>query len=109
LDDIPVPALYPPPGTVIEEGGSGGGGGDEWDLRTRLRGRASAPEVLHHYADQLRRAGWVTGDSAAVSSAAIQTFRYEQNGSGVEWHGTLGVAVPADAATIEVFLNLRRP
>lgn len=109
FDDLPVPALYPPPGTVTEGGGSVGGGGDGWDLRTRLRGRASAPEVLHHYADQLRRAGWVAGDSAVVSRAAIQTFRSERNGSGVEWHGTLGVAVPADAAAIEVFLNLRRP
>jgi hypothetical protein len=109
LHDVPVPTLYPPPGTVTEGGGRVGGGGDGWDFRTRLRGRAAAPEVLRHYAEQLRRAGWVTADSALVSRAAIQTLRYERNGSGVEWHGALGVAVPADAAAIEVFLNLRRP
>jgi hypothetical protein len=105
-EELPIPALIPPPGMTSEGGGSGSSG-DAWDLQTRLRGRAIAPEVLRHYVSQLSAAGWSPGPPASADGVAAQALRYPQEG-GVTWYAALTVVASADASGIDVMLHLRR-
>lgn len=103
--DLPIPALLAPPGTVGETGSSSSGS-DYRELRTRLRGRATAQEVLRHYVEQLAAFGWTAASPASGGDVAIQSLRMAGD-SGRTWYGTLSVSAPAQIPTIDVALLVR--
>ena len=62
---------------------SGSGDHDEWYLR--METNLSAAEALRHYGRQLEERGWAFGTEVIEGSVALQTYRFEDDGS-QSWH-----------------------
>lgn len=94
--DLPVPALYPPPGARTQ-GTSSGGGGDSWESSARIVSAMTADDLLAHYGAQLETAGWVARSRAASPVMGSQLWA-TKDGLGQTVFGLLTVAAPVDAA-----------
>lgn len=106
MDDLPVPALFPPDGFRSEGGGSGGGG-DAYSLTARLIGDGTSEAVVRHYTTQLVADGWSATERTSTDGAAYQLLRREKDGT-LAWSAVLLAVGPAGQGPMDVSLALRR-
>lgn len=102
------PTLVAPKGARWWGGGGGGVGGwrepgDSYYEATVLESALSVPELLEHYAEQMKQAGWKLTDQLLGAGASVQ-FWVRSGGNGEEFFGTFVVLELSDG-TVEV--NLR--
>jgi hypothetical protein len=87
-DGISVPTLGPPPDAVVVTAGMSRGGSvsgvTNFQMEATASTRLSVAEVLAHYSQQMRLAGWESVDSATTPTAGIHTFT-RKNDAGHLW------------------------
>ncbi|HJR67433.1 MAG TPA: hypothetical protein VJ802_13470 [Gemmatimonadaceae bacterium] len=107
LDYPTMPLLEAPPNARMTGSGSSGGGRDAREVYTRLETTQSAASVGAHYADLIRRAGWVVG--GPVQAEGIVLYRAErlddENG---QLTGALAVLAVAGGKELDVSFRIAR-
>lgn len=102
----PLPHLEPPRGTTLSDGGSGGTG-STWHAQSHVFTRLDAAALVRHYADQLRRQGWVVSEFGGSDDAAVVRIELVEADS-VRWFGFLSAAAASTGDGRSVGLQVSR-
>jgi hypothetical protein len=81
----PMPLLDPPRDAKIL-GSSVGGSRDYTEASARIKGGLAPPQLVAHYATQLRASGWAPASDAASGDVSAQTWTVEDR-HGKKWIG----------------------